>query len=111
MENIGLVLANFLDGKIKVYFTGMISSQFISNVPSAVLLSTFTDASMARYLLQGVNVGAMGTLIASLASLISFKYILRDFSKLTKKYILIYSLISLIFMMVITLFLLFFVWI
>ena len=47
MENIGLVLANFLDGKVKVYFTGMISSQFISNVPSAVLLSTFTDASMA----------------------------------------------------------------
>jgi hypothetical protein len=52
----------------------------------------------------------MGTLIASLASLISFKYILRDFPKLTKKYILIYSILSLIFMSIITMLLLFFIW-
>ncbi len=110
MENIGFVLSNFLDGRIKVYFTGMIASQFISNVPTAVLLSTFTDSSMSRYLLQGVNVGAMGTLIASLASLISFKYILRDFSEHAKKYIIFYSLISLIFMTVITIFLWLWIW-
>lgn len=110
MDNIGLVLANFLDGNVKVYFTALVTSQFISNVPSAVLLSTFTDASLARYLLQGVNVGAMGTLIASLASLISFKYVLRDFPKLTTKYVLLYSLISIIFMAIITMFLWVFVW-
>lgn len=48
------------------------SSQFISNVPAAVLLSEFTD----RYdlLIAGVNIGGLGTLIASMASLISYKY-------------------------------------
>lgn len=46
--------------------------QFISNVPAAALLSAFTD----RYdlLLAGVNIGGLGTLIASMASLISYKY-------------------------------------
>lgn len=48
------------------------SSQIISNVPAAVLLSEFTD----RYdlLIAGVNIGGLGTLIASMASLISYKY-------------------------------------
>ncbi len=49
----------------------VLSCQFISNVPSAILLSQFTD----RYadLLVGVNIGGVGTLIASLASLITFR--------------------------------------
>lgn len=48
------------------------ASQFISNVPAAVLLSEFTN----RYdqLIAGVNIGGLGTLIASMASLISYKY-------------------------------------
>ena len=47
------------------------SCQVISNVPSAILLSQFT----ANYsdLLVGVNIGGVGTLIASLASLITFR--------------------------------------
>ncbi len=48
-----------------------ISCQFISNVPSAILLSKFTNAYAE--LLVGVNIGGVGTLIASLASLITFK--------------------------------------
>lgn len=48
-----------------------LSCQVISNVPSAVLLSQFTDAY--RELLLGVNIGGTGTLIASLASLITFR--------------------------------------
>ncbi len=48
-----------------------LSCQFISNVPSAILLSKFTDAYAE--LLVGVNIGGVGTLIASLASLITFK--------------------------------------
>lgn len=48
------------------------SSQFISNVPAAVLLSGFTDNKAA--LMIGTNIGGLGTLIASMASLISFKY-------------------------------------
>jgi Na+/H+ antiporter NhaD/arsenite permease-like protein len=52
-----------------------LSCQFISNVPSAILLSNFTDNY--RELLVGVNIGGAGTLIASLASLITFKEYMR----------------------------------
>ena len=48
-----------------------LSCQFISNVPSAILLSQFTDHY--RELLWGVNIGGAGTIIASLASLITFR--------------------------------------
>jgi Na+/H+ antiporter NhaD/arsenite permease-like protein len=48
-----------------------LSCQFISNVPSAILLAQFTDNYKA--LLYGVNIGGTGTLIASLASLITFR--------------------------------------
>ena len=50
---------------------GVIISQVISNVPCAVMLSGFTEN--AGQLLLGVDLGGLGTLIASLASLISFK--------------------------------------
>lgn len=50
---------------------GTLLSQCISNVPAAILLSGFTDR--VRSLLYGVNIGGLGTLIASLASVISFK--------------------------------------
>ena len=50
---------------------GVIASQGISNVPAALLLSGFT--SDYRALLIGVNLGGLGTLIASMASLISYK--------------------------------------
>jgi hypothetical protein len=49
----------------------ILSCQFISNVPSAILLSQFTTDYPA--LLLGVNIGGAGTLIASLASLITFR--------------------------------------
>lgn len=50
---------------------GTLLSQCISNVPAAILLSGFTDT--VRPLLYGVNIGGLGTLIASLASVISFR--------------------------------------
>ena len=50
---------------------GVLLSQVISNVPAAILLSGFTDD--ARALLYGVNIGGLGTLIASLASVISYR--------------------------------------
>ncbi len=72
-----------------------LSCQFISNVPAAVLLSEFTD----RYdlLLAGVNIGGLGTLIASMASLISYKYFaqLPDAGK--GKYLLWFTLANLLF--------------
>ena len=50
---------------------GVLLSQCISNVPAAILLSGFTDA--VKPLLYGVNIGGLGTLIASLASVISYR--------------------------------------
>ena len=50
----------------------IITSQFISNVPATLLLSSFIQNS--KDILLGANIGALGTLIASMASLITFKY-------------------------------------
>ncbi len=72
MERIPAV-ADFLRSFIKdrELLLGVLFSQGISNVPAAILLSGFTDA--ARPLLYGVNIGGLGTLIASLASVISYR--------------------------------------
>ena len=61
---------SFLLGKSTLLFS-ILSCQVISNVPSAILLSQFTDNY--RELLLGVNIGGVGTLISSLASLITFR--------------------------------------
>ena len=55
---------------------GAAASQVISNVPAALLLSGFTD-NLAP-LIVGVNIGGLGTLIASMASLISYKFVARE---------------------------------
>lgn len=73
--NVGKIpaIADFLRSFIekRELLLGVLLSQFISNVPAAILLSGFTDN--VRALLYGVNVGGLGTLIASLASVISFR--------------------------------------
>lgn len=55
--------------------TAVATSQVISNVPAAVVLSGFTD--QWRQMLCGVNIGGLGTPIASLASLITIKFYMR----------------------------------
>ena len=55
--------------------TAVGTSQIISNVPAAVVLSGFTD--QWRHMLAGVNIGGLGTPIASLASLITIKFYMR----------------------------------
>ncbi|MNC75750.1 hypothetical protein D3C75_1273400 [compost metagenome] len=67
----------------------MLASQLISNVPAAVLLSGFTE--QWKELLVGVNVGGLGTLIASLASLISFKLYLKTPEARPLKYLGIFT--------------------
>lgn len=61
----------FLSSSTRTYFSSIILSQFISNVPAAILLSGFTNNW--KEVLLGVDIGGMGTLVASLASLISYK--------------------------------------
>lgn len=76
--------------------TSIVASQFMSNVPAALLLSGFTD----RYelLVIGTNLGGLGTLIASMASLISFKYVGKEYSHLKGKYMLYFTVANVLFL-------------
>jgi Na+/H+ antiporter NhaD/arsenite permease-like protein len=79
----------------------VISCQFISNVPSAILLSQFTDNY--RELLLGVNIGGAGTLIASLASLITFREYIKHNPKRAGYYIGLFSAFNFGFLIILTL--------
>lgn len=78
----------------------ILSCQVISNVPSAILLSRFTTDYPA--LLLGVNIGGTGTLIASLASLITFSEFKILYPNETKKYLLIFTALNITFLAVLT---------
>lgn len=77
---------------------GILSCQCISNVPSAVLLSHFTTEYTS--LLPAVNIGGLGTLIASLASLITFSEYRKHNPAKTKQYLLMFTAINFSFMAV-----------
>ena len=79
-----------------------LSCQVISNVPSAILLSQFTDNY--RELLLGVNIGGAGTLIASLASLITFKEYSKQDPKHTPAYLLKFTAFNFAFLIILTVF-------
>lgn len=80
------------------------SCQVISNVPTAILLSQFTDNY--RQLLLGVNIGGVGTLIASLASLITFReYSKRNPGK-TGRYMLLFTGLNFAFLIILAAFML-----
>ena len=76
--------------------------QFISNVPSAILLSQFTENY--RELLMGVNIGGVGTLIASLASLITFREYAKHNEGRMLRYVLVFTLFNFLFLGVLTVF-------
>ena len=77
-------------------WAGILASQIISNVPAAILLSGFTDNAQA--LLTGVNLGGLGTLIASLASLISFKFYAGEFPERKGMYMKVFTFWNLVFL-------------
>lgn len=75
-------LKNSLLGTLAgTYVAATLTSQFISNVPAAMLLAGLTNQADA--LLVGVNVGGLGTLIASIASVISYKFFTKDYPSLS----------------------------
>ena len=90
------VLSQVLNGR--ELLISFLCSQMISNVPAAILLSGFTQEY--RGLLQGVNIGGLGTLIASLASLISYKYFAQIPNVGKGKYLLWFTLANLLFAIV-----------
>jgi hypothetical protein len=79
-----------------------LSCQVISNVPSAILLSQFTSDFLP--LLVGVNIGGVGTLISSLASLITFGEYSKHEPKKVGRYILLFSLFNFAFLGILTAF-------
>ena len=78
--------------------TAVLSSQLISNVPAALLLSGFTDNF--RQLIVGVNLGGLGTLIASMASLISFKMLGRENKSFRGRYFIYFTVSNVLFLAV-----------
>ena len=82
--------------------TGAAASQVISNVPAALLLSGFTD-DLAP-LIIGVNIGGLGTLIASMASLISYKLVVREEGVVKGAYFRCFTWTNLAFLAVLMLF-------
>ncbi len=95
-ENLGRVEAvrSFLQSLLErnALLTAVGASQIISNVPAAVLLSGFTE--QWRELLEGVNIGGLGTPIASLASLITMKLYLRSPGARFGKFLGLFSLVN-----------------
>ena len=94
------VLSMLLEKDTLLFST--LSCQVISNVPSAILLSRFTTDY--RSLLLGVNIGGTGTLIASLASLITFSEFKLLHPEQTKKYLTLFTVINLAFLIIMTIF-------
>ena len=76
--------------------TGILVSQVMSNVPAAILLSGFTDH--IQPLLTGVNLGGLGTLIASLASLISYKIVTREYPQSRGKFMKVFTFWNVLFL-------------
>jgi Na+/H+ antiporter NhaD/arsenite permease-like protein len=76
--------------------TSVFASQFISNVPAAILLSGFTNNIST--LVVGTNLGGLGTIIASMASLISFKYYSATSGKRSITYLGVFTLLNIVFL-------------
>lgn len=104
--NMGRVepVAHFLAGIVNGWEleAGIITSQCISNVPAALLLSEFTDN--IKNLAIGVNIGGLGTLIASMASLISYKLYANEVPEKKEKYFAVFTVYNIIFLVVLYVF-------
>ena len=82
------LLTSLVEGR--ELLTGILASQVISNVPAAILLSGFTGNY--PLLLTAVNLGGLGTLIASLASLISFKFFAREYPEQKGRFLKVFTI-------------------
>lgn len=96
IQSIASLLEGWMQGR--EFFVSVLTSQVISNVPAALLLSGFTKDIPA--LLLGVNIGGLGTLIASMASLISYKAFAKAYPKQRGKYMVYFSAMNLAYLAV-----------
>ena len=77
---------------------GIIASQVISNVPAAMLLSGFSTNYEA--IIVGINIGGLGTLIASMANLISYKILVREYKEFKIRYLVIFTALNVILLII-----------
>jgi Na+/H+ antiporter NhaD/arsenite permease-like protein len=81
-------LTALVGSQMSTYFSGLLLSQFISNVPITVLLSQFTLSPAALF--YGVDIGGLGSPIASLANLITITLFLKEFPQDRKKFLTVF---------------------
>lgn len=95
-------VSSFLGGIVQKnpLIAGVVSCQFISNVPTAILLCRFTTDF--ERLLVAVNIGGAGTLISSLASLITFKEFIKYSPKEAKRYLKLFTIYNFSFLFALT---------
>ena len=82
--------------------TAVLASQIISNVPAALLLSGFTKQWEA--LIIGTNLGGLGTLIASMASLISYKQVVAAYPEKKGKYFRYFTIVNFLYLFLLLMF-------
>lgn len=101
------VVSGILNKPKSTYIASIILSQFISNVPCAIFISGFTK----NYgeLLLGVDIGGMGTLIASLASVISYKIYTNEYKDQKRKYLIKFTVYNFAALLLFTLLFMFFI--
>lgn len=88
------VIHDYLQSMVsqKPLITAVLTSQVISNVPAAVLLSAYTDN--VTPILVGVSIGGLGTIIASMASMISLKFYIGKYPHKTGAYLAVFTLLN-----------------
>lgn len=100
LDSVKTFMESLLGSDKSTFITSILSSQVISNVPATMLLSGFTDHLKA--LLLGTNIGGMGTLIASLASVISYKIYSSEFEGVNDKYLKAFTFYNVLGLLIIT---------
>lgn len=100
IDAVNHLLQTLLSGR--EYLTALLTSQFISNVPAALLLSNFTEN--AKALLLGVDIGGLGTPIASLASLISLKLYSHTDDARMGRFLLEFTIVNVVLLIVLSFF-------
>ena len=76
----------------RIFELSILMSQFISNVPTSILISNFSQDY--KEIILGTNIGGLGTIIASMASLISYKFFSIEYKDEKRKYLIYFTLIN-----------------
>ena len=77
---------------------GIIASQIMSNVPAAMLLSGFSNNFES--IIIGINIGGFGTLIASMANLISYKLLVDECEEFKTKYLVVFTVLNVLLLVI-----------